>query len=327
MTATDLKKMDQTSVDLLHVAPSPHFVSSSTSTRSMMADVLVALIPVLLVSVYIFHWLALIQLAICIASCLVAETLFQMMRGRKATLGDFSATVTGIILAMSLPATAPWYVGVIASLVAIGIGKAVFGGIGMNIFNPAMVGRAFVMIAFAGSLAASGYEDAISKVDAITQATPMDAFKQVGTVTGLSDLFWGTTNGSLGETSALAALLGGIYLCIRKTAAWQIPAGVIGATIFLGAIGQIIDPDSGWTLWHHLCGGSLLFGAFFIATDPVSSPLTPKGRFIFGLGVGGLIMLLRFFSGYPEGTMFAVLLMNAVTPLINRWTIPTPFGG
>jgi electron transport complex protein RnfD len=228
---------------------------------------------------------------------------------------------------LSLPGTAPWYVGVIASFIAIGVGKAVFGGLGMNIFNPAMVGRAFVMIAFAGALAASGYEDAVSSVDAITQATPMDAFKQTGNVTSLAHLFWGTTNGSLGETSAIAAIIGGIYLCVRRTAAWQIPAGVIGSAIVLGALAQVVSPDSGWTVWHHICGGSLLFGAFFIATDPVSSPLTPKGRFIFGLGIGALIMLLRIFSGYPEGTMFAVLLMNAITPLINRWTIPKPFGG
>lgn len=312
---------------VLHVAPSPHFASTSMNTRSMMMDVVVALIPILLISLYLFHWLAVVQLAICIVSCVITESMFQKMRGRAISIGDFSALVSGIIIAMSLPATAPWYVGVIASVVAMGIGKAVFGGLGMNIFNPAMVGRAFVMIAFAGSLAASGYENAISPVDAITRATPMDAFKQTGQVTGLWELFWGMTNGSLGETSAFASIIGGVYLCIRRTAAWQIPVGVIGATVVLGGMAQIFSVDSGWTLWHHLFGGSLLFGAFFIATDPVSSPLTPKGRFVFGLGVGALIMLLRLFSGYPEGTMFAVLLMNAVTPLINRWTIPTPFGG
>ncbi len=312
---------------VLHVAPSPHFSSSSMSTRSMMLDVVVALIPVVVTSLYVFHWLAVYQLAVCIVSCLVAETLFQKMRGRPVSLGDLSALVTGIILAMSLPGTAPWYVGVIAAAVAMGIGKAVFGGLGMNIFNPAMVGRAFVMIAFAGALAASGYENAVSPVDAVTQATPMDAFKQSGQVAGLMDLFWGTTNGSLGETSAVASIIGGIYLCIRRTAAWQIPVGVIGAAVILGAVAQLLSSGTQWTLWHHLMGGSLLFGAFFIATDPVSSPLTAKGRFVFGVGVGALIMLLRFFSGYPEGTMFAVLLMNALTPLINRWTIPTPFGG
>ncbi len=249
------------------------------------------------------------------------------MRGRPSTLKDGSAIVTGVILAMSLPGTAPWYVGTIAAFVAIGIGKIIFGGVGMNLFNPAMVGRAFVMISFAGALAASGFEDVRSAVDAISQATPMNAYKMNGVVAPLTDLFWGTTNGSLGETSALACLLGGFYLVIRRTASWEIPAGLLVAVLVLGGVADLAGPADGWTVLHHILGGSLLFGAFFIATDPVSSPLTPKGKFIFGLGTGMLIMLLRFFSGYPEGVMFAVLLMNALTPLINRWTIPTPFGG
>jgi electron transport complex protein RnfD len=189
-----------------------------------------------------------------------------------------------------------------------------------------MVGRAFVMIAFAGYLGASGYEDAGSLVDAITQATPMDIFKQSGVVPPRSALFWGVTNGSLGETSAIACIIGGVYLCIRRTASWEIPLGVILTVAVLGGIQNIVSPDSGWTVLHHLFGGALLFGAFFIATDPVTSPLTPKGKFIFGAGVGAIIMLLRLFSGYPEGVMFAVLLMNALTPLINRWNVPKPLG-
>jgi electron transport complex protein RnfD len=240
---------------------------------------------------------------------------------------DCSALVTGIILALSLPGPAPWYVGFIASVVAIGIGKVLFGGLGMNIFNPAMVGRAFVMIAFASLLAAAGYTDPASSVDAVTQATPLDAFKQNGVVTPLGLLFWGLTNGSLGEISALACLLGGIYLCLRRTASWEIPAGVLGAVVVLGGIANLLNPSAEWTVLHHLLAGSLFFGAFFIATDPVTSPLTAKGKFIFGLGVGAFIMLLRLFSGYPEGVMFAVLLMNSLTPLINRWTVPKPLGG
>lgn len=214
----------------------------------------------------------------------------------------------------------------IASFVSIGIGKIIFGGIGMNIFNPAMVGRAFVMIAFAGNLAASGYVDPMSPIDAMTQATPMDAFKQTGATATLSALFWGLTNGSLGETSAVACIIGGFYLCLRRTASWEIPVGVILSAGVMAGIANLADLQSHWTVLHHLLGGSLLFGAFFIATDPVSSPLAPKGKFIFGVGVGFFIMLLRFYSGYPEGVMFAVLLMNALTPLINHWTIPRTFG-
>jgi electron transport complex protein RnfD len=291
-----------------------------------MLDVVIGLLPVVLMALYVFRLYAVKQLAICVVGCLAAEALFTKMRGRSLPLKDCSAVVTGIILALSLPGPAPWYVGFIASFVAIGIGKTIFGGVGMNLFNPAMVGRAFVMIAFASVLAAAGYQDAGSTVDAVTQATPMDTFKQTGVATPLSALFFGLTNGSLGETSALACLIGGLFLCIRRTASWEIPVGVILSVTVFGGIANLINPDAAWTVLHHLLGGSLLFGAFFIATDPVSSPLTPKGKFIFGVGVGALIMLLRLFSGYPEGVMFAVLLMNGLTPLINRWTIPQPLG-
>ena len=312
---------------VIHVSPSPHLVQTASSTRRMMVDVLIALAPVVAMSVFIFRGYALFQLAVCIGGCLLAELLFVRMRGRQTTLGDCSALVTGIILAMSLPGTAPWYVGVIAAFVAIGIGKVIFGGLGMNLFNPAMVGRAFVMISFAGALAASGFEDVHSAVDAVSQATPMNAYKMNGVVTGLGALFWGTTNGSLGETSALACILGGGYLIVRRTASWEIPAGLLLAVAVIGGLADLAGPADGWTVLHHILGGSVLFGAFFIATDPVTSPLTPKGKFVFGLGTGVLIMILRLFSGYPEGVMFAVLFMNALTPLINRWSIPTPFGG
>lgn len=312
---------------VIHVSPSPHLVQTASSTRRMMVDVMIALAPVVAMSLFVFRGYALFQLAVCLGGCLLAELLFVRMRGRAATLKDGSAIVTAIILAMSLPGTAPWYVGTIAAFVAIGIGKVIFGGVGMNLFNPAMVGRAFVMISFAGALAASGFEDSRSAVDAISQATPMNAYKMNGVVAPLTHLFWGTTNGSLGETSALACLLGGLYLLIRRTTSWEIPVGLLLAVLVLGGLADLVGPADGWTVLHHILGGSVLFGAFFIATDPVTSPLTPKGKFIFGLGTGVLVMLLRFFSGYPEGMMFAVLLMNALTPLINRWTIPTPFGG
>lgn len=325
--AKEIQIRESAEAPVIHVAPSPHLSHTAQTTRTMMRDVLIALAPVTGMALYVFQAYALRQLAICVIGCLAAEWIFTGMRGSRATLWDFSAAVTGVILALSLPGTAPWYIGVIASFTAIGIGKVIFGGLGMNIFNPAMVGRAFVMIAFAGAMGAAGYQDASSAVDAISQATPMDAFKQGGAIAPLSALFWGTTNGSLGETSAIACLIGGLYLCIRRTASWEIPAGVIGAVVVLGGIANLMNPESQWTVLHHILGGALLFGAFFIATDPVTSPLTPKGKLIFGTGVGALIMLLRIFSGYPEGVMFAVLIMNSITPLINRWTIPRPLGG
>ncbi|MCD6352665.1 MAG: RnfABCDGE type electron transport complex subunit D [Proteobacteria bacterium] len=320
------ESVQKASGSAVQVAPSPHLSSSSLTTQRMMLDVIIALLPVILTALYVFQWYAVKQLFICVASCLTAETLFMKMRNKPFSLNDYSATVTGLILALSLPGTAPWYVGVIASFVAIGIGKVIFGGLGMNIFNPAMVGRAFVMLAFASTLGASGYEDVTSAVNAITQATPMTVFKQAGIIAPLSDLFWGLSNGSLGETSAIASIIGGFYLCIRRTASWEIPASVIIVTAILGGIVNLINPQLEWTVLHHMFGGALLFGAFFIATDPVTSPLTTRGKFIFGAGVGAFIMLLRLFSGYPEGVMFAVLLMNALTPLINNWTIPRPLG-
>ena len=311
---------------LLQVAPSPH-LPGGPSTRGLMLDVLIALVPVMAMSVYVFRWYALLQMAICAVSCLAAEAVFTSLRRRSPTLGDCSAGVTGIILAMSLPWSAPWYAGVIASVVAMGIGKVLFGGLGQNIFNPAMVGRAFGMICFPAALGASAYQRAAASLDVITRATPLTLAKQAGESTDLMALVTGTTNGSLGETSAIACILGGLYLCIRRTASWEIPAGVLISVAILAGLADLAQPASGWTAAHQLLGGAVLFGAFFIATDPVTSPLTARGKWIFGVGIGALVMLLRVFSGYPEGVMFAVLLMNSVVPLINRWTIPRPLGG
>ncbi len=285
---------------VIHVAPSPHIANTVFTTRRMMIDVIIALMPIVCMSIYLFEMYAVKQLLICIVSCLFAEALFVKMRGKPITLGDGSFAVTGIILALSLPGTAPWYVGVIASFVGIGIGKIIFGGLGMNIFNPAMVGRAFVMIAFASVMGASAFESTGCGIDAISQATPMDALKQTGKFASIPHLFLGLTNGSLGETSAIACLIGGLYLCIRRTASWEIPFSMILVVLILSGIADTAGNHGGYLIMHHLLGGALLFGAFFIATDPVTSPLTPKGKMIFGAGTGGIVMLLRLFSGYPE---------------------------
>ena len=315
----DTDKDKESKTPVLNVSPSPHISAHALTTRKMMVDVLIALCPVVIMAVYVFKWLVFKQLGICLFSCLLAEMCFVKIRGKSLSINDGSAAITGIILGLSIPVIAPWYVGVIGSVVAIGIGKVIFGGLGMNIFNPAMVGRAFVMISFAGAMAASGYVNLESPVDVMTMATPLNAFKQGGIITPINHLFIGLTNGSPGEVSAIACLIGGIYLCIRRTVSWEIPAGVILAVFVTGGLADVVGAQSGWTVMHHLLGGALLFGAFFIASDPVTSPLTPKGKFVFGIGVGLLVMLLRVFSGYPEGLMFAILLMNAVTPLINRW--------
>ena len=311
------------------VASSPHFSNAGTSTQRMMIDVILALLPAIAISVWVFKWFAILQIGICVVVSVLTELVWKKLSGKKTSVADASAALTGLILALSLPWSAPIYVPVIASFIAIALGKMVFGGLGMNLFNPAMVGRAFVMLSFAGALGASAYVYPDSASAVLTQATPLTMAKEASAgmeLPALWPMFLGTTNGSLGETSALGILIGGIYLLIRRTAAWQIPAGVLGGAIVMALVTQVAGLSE-LTLLQHLTAGSLLFGAFFIATDPVSSPIAPKGRLIFGIGIGVLIIVLRVFSSYPEGVMFAVLLMNGVVPLINRWTVPTPVGG
>lgn len=313
----------------LHVAPGPHLSNSAFTTRRMMIDVLIGLAPVLIASVVVFRWYAILQVGICVASCLVAEWLFALWRGRRAPLADISTAVTGVILGLSLPWSAPWYVGAVASFVAVGLGKAVFGGLGQNIFNPAMVGRAFVMISFASVMGATSYLRPGATLEILTQATPLTAAKEaVGLeLPALWPMFLGNINGSLGETSVLACLVGGLYLCWRRAASWEIPVSVMVGAAVVAGLTNLVDPETPLTVLHHLAGGSLVFGAFYIATDPVTSPLTSKGKVVFGAGIGILVVLIRLFSNYPEGVVFAVLLMNAMVPLINRWVVPLPLGG
>ena len=318
---------------LIEVAPAPHVLSRALTTRRMMIDVLIALAPVAVASVLVFGWYAVLQILVCVPSCVSAEAILTRARGKRLTLTDCSAMVTGLILAFSLPATAPVWVGIIGSFAAIGLGKIVFGGVGMNIFNPAMVGRAFVMMAFPGALAAGGYVLADASVPVLTHATPMTEVFQRSQDGGavpadlLASLFLGNTNGSLGETSALACLLGGLYLCIRRTASWEIPAGAILGLLAVAGLDNLARPESQWTVLHHVLGGAFLLGAFFILTDPVTSPLTPAAKLVFGAVFGALVMTIRLFTPYPEGVMFSVLAVNGISPLLNRWMVPRPVGG
>ena len=293
-----------------------------------MIDVLIGLVPALVAAMVVFGFMPVFkQVGECVFFCVVAEFIFAKMRGKKATLHDCSAILTGVILGFSLPWSAPFYVPLIGSVVAIGLGKAAFGGLGFNIFNPAMVGRAFVMLSFAGVVGAAAFVDGNAASDlVISQATPLTALKQDGVITALGRLFIGNTNGCIGEVSAAALILGGIYICIRRTASWEIPVGSIIGLLGFAFLAKLIGVTH-INAFQHLFSGAFLLGAIFIATDPVGSPITPKGKFIFGIGYSFFVVIIRVFSGYPEGVMFAVLLMNAITPLINRWTIPTPVGG
>jgi len=328
----------------LRVAPSPHIFRTALTTQRLMLDVLIGLVPVTVMAVVVFRWYAVVQVGLCILSCLAFEAIFTRLRGRRPQLGDLSAVITGAILGFSLPWNAPWYVAVIGSAVGIGVGKVVFGGLGYNIFNPAMVGRAFVMLSFAKAMGAAAYVASHSRLSVVTEATPLTAARKIAAEVAagrlsaaqahaqlesarhLWPLFIGNVNGSLGETSAIAVLIGGLYLCVRRTASWEIPAGTILAALVVATAADLLNL-SPMPPGYHLLAGALLFGAFFIATDPVTSPLTPKAKFVFGLGVGTIVVLLRVFSGYPEGVMFAVLLMNAAVPLMNQLAIPRPLGG
>jgi electron transport complex protein RnfD len=320
-----------------------------------MIEVIIGLSLAMGFSVYYFRHYAVILIATCVISSVAAEWICNLIRKRPnpfESLGDFSAVVTGIILALSIPPRSfpsigtMIMAGVIGSVFAIAIGKMVFGGLGSNIFNPAMVGRAFLMASFGMLMttwtvpatidAGMPKISAASEItDARTQATPLaqskEAIKAKSGAEVVNDqmkaLFWGETGGCLGETSAIALLIGGIYLLIRRTIGFHIPLSMLLSAFIFSGIAYFVNPEAYILPTAHLLSGGFLIGAFFIATDPVTAPLTKRGMWIFGAGVGAITMLIRIVGGYPEGVMFSVLLMNAVTPLIDRFCRKVPAGG
>jgi electron transport complex protein RnfD len=326
------------------VSSAPH-ISKPLSTRIVMIDVIIGLVPAVAAAGYYFRIHAFVLIPTCIISCVLTEWLCNLLRRKPNSLGDFSAVVTGIILALSLPPELPVWAAVIGSVFAIGIGKMVFGGLGANIFNPAMAGRTFLTACFGVLMTTWMVPVTVdtddyrvsgdNTVNAMTQATPLAWSKEaIKTETEIANVnkqlyatFLGETGGCLGETSALALLIGGLYLVIRRTIALHIPLAVIVSSVVIATVAYLINPsDYVWPVIHLTSGGMLLC-AFFIATDPVTAPLTAKGMWIFGIGVGVIIMLIRIVGEYPEGVMFAVLLMNAVTPLIDRFCRTVPMGG
>jgi len=325
------------------VSPAPH-ISEKLSTRSVMGDVLIGLLPAVIAAGVYFQTRALLVIAVCVAACVVSEYLCNRLRKRPGTLGDLSAVVTGVILALSLPPAIPYSMAIIGSAFAMIIGKMVFGGLGSNIFNPAMVGRAFLTASFGAAMTTWTVPATIdpamntltaANTSATTQATPLAWSKmaQKGLVKPaevnkqVQWAFWGDTGGCLGETSSIAFLIGGAYLLIRRTITWHIPAAVLLSAGAIALTTWLIKPDVYVNPFVHLFSGGLMICAFFIATDPVTSPLSTKGMWIFGIGVGALIMLIRIVGEYPEGVMYAILIMNAVSPLIDRFCKLTPAGG
>ena len=321
------------------VLNSPH-ISKPLSTRAVMVDVVIGLVPAMAAAGYYFRVRALILLAACVISSLAAEWLCNLIRKKPNSLGDFSAVVTGIILALSLPPALPVWTAVIGSVFSIAIGKMVFGGLGANIFNPAMVGRAFLAASF-GMLMTTWTVPATipapiseicpeNNVEARTQATPLAWSKmaikdkdgaKIYSKQQFSATVTGEVGGCLGETSVIALLLGGIYLLLRRTINFHIPLAVLLSAFVFAAVFYLVDSDAYMQPFFHLSSGGLLLCAFFIATDPVTAPLTRRGMWLFGIGVGTITMLIRIVGGY------SVLLMNAVTPLIDRLCKRIPAGG
>ncbi|MBQ5903603.1 MAG: RnfABCDGE type electron transport complex subunit D [Alistipes sp.] len=315
----------------LIVSPSPH-VQSSQSTASIMRDVVIALIPALVVSVVVFGLNVLFVTALSVAACLLFEYLIQKFVVKGAcTICNWSAVVTGVLLAFNLPATIPWWIVVIGAFVAIAVAKMTFGGLGKNPFNPALVGRVFLLIAYPVQMTTFPAVENPA-LDALSGATPLAAVK-FGADAGIvpvENLLLGMMPGSLGEVAAFALLAGFVYLLVRKVITWHIPVTVLGTMAvfaFVVALTRGGDAALMWQfpLFHILAGGAML-GAIFMATDYATSPMTVKGQVIFAVGIGVITMCIRLWGAYPEGMSFAILIMNACVPLINKYVKPKRFG-
>lgn len=323
--------------NLLTVSPSPH-VHSDDSTRKIMYSVVFALIPALIWSVFVFGLDALRVTVIAVIACIAVEYIIQKYLMKvKPSINDGSALITGILLAFNVPAGLPWWIIVIGAIAAMGIGKLSFGGLGNNIFNPALVGRVFLLISFPVQMTTWPVTRQAT-VDAVSSATPLALIKE-GITSGTpvsqllqdmpsaSDMLLGNTAGSLGEISALMLILGGLYLLFKKIITWHIPVSVIGSVAIIAGIFWLADPQSYINPVYHLLTGGLMLGAIFMATDMVTSPMTPRGQIIYGVGIGAITISIRLFGAYPEGISFAILIMNAFTPLINNYVKPKRFGG
>ncbi len=317
---------------------SPH-AHGEMSVKSVMWGVVWALIPAFLVSLWYFGIHSLMITAVAVLSCLAFEYLIQkFLLKEEPTLGDGSAMITGLLLAFNVPSTLPWWQMVIGSLVAIGIAKLSFGGLGKNIFNPALVGRVFLLISFPVDMTSWPIPaQNFLNLDAVTGPTALgivseglDAGKTVSELSAslpaYSQMMLGQIGGSLGEVSAIALLLGGIYLLLRKIITWHIPVSYIGTVIAFTGILYFIDPQHYIDPVFHLLAGGLMLGALFMATDMVTSPMTFGGMLVYGAGCGLITVLIRVWGSYPEGVSFAILIMNAAVPLINKGFRPKLFG-
>ncbi len=320
----------------LIVSPSPH-IHSKDSTRSLMLDVVIALIPAVICSVVFYGWQELLVLGVSVASCVLLEwAITKYMLKKPSTVGDFSAVITGILLALNVPYTTPWWVIVIGSVVAVGVAKMTFGGIGQNIWNPALVGRVFLLVSFPTYMTTWSQPQGLFGVDAVSGPTPLgtiqEGLMQGATVQELtsaynySDLLFANLGGSAGEVCALALLAGFVYLCIRKVIKPWITLSIFATVALTSLIFWGIDPSRFTDPVFNLLTGGLILGACFMATDYVTSPMSLWGGVVFGVGIGFLTMMIRYFGSYPEGVSFAILIMNSFVPLLNRAFHQKKFG-
>lgn len=315
----------------LLVSPAPH-LHTKTSTMSLMRDVVIALLPTVIVSILFYGWREIMILAVSVISCVLLEYLItRFLLKRPNTIGDWSAAVTGVLLALNLPATSPWWMVLIGAIVAIGVAKLTFGGLGQNLFNPALVGRVFLLISFPVAMTNWGpVQGFIGGADAATGATPLGLAKEGGieAIQNLDylNMLYANIGGSAGELSAIAIIIGFIYLLARKVIRPHITLSIWVTVFVFSGIMWLVDPSTYTDPIFNLLTGGILLGSVFMATDYVTSPMSAKGGIIFGVGIGLITMLIRYFGSYPEGVSFAILIMNSTVPLINKFCKSKKYG-
>lgn len=323
----------------LNISPSPHIHTTET-TRKLMSGVILALVPAVITSVLFFGAGAAIVMSTAIISCVAFEYLIQrFILGKPISISDGSAVVTGLLLGLNLPSNIPVLSIVMGSLVAIGVAKMTFGGLGNNPFNPALVGRVFMLISFPVQMTTWPVPKGLSTgyTDAVTGATPLAILKEglkngeslsqlMSNIPGTIEMILGKMGGSIGEVSALALIIGLIYMLFKKIITWHIPVSVIGSLMGFTAILWLINPEAYASPVFHLLSGGLLLGAIFMATDYVTSPMSAAGMIVYGCGIGLLTAVIRIWGAYPEGVSFAILIMNAFVPLMNAYIKPKKFG-
>jgi Na+-translocating ferredoxin:NAD+ oxidoreductase subunit D len=325
-------------MDKLLVSPSPH-IHSAVSTTTLMRDVVIALLPAVIVSVLFYGLGEVVVLGVSVASCVLLEYLItKYMLKKPNTISDLSAVVTGILLALNLPATTPWWVVFIGAVVAIAVAKMTFGGLGQNIFNPALAGRVFLLVSFPTYMTHWEEPQGLFGADAVTGATPLGAIKegllQGASVhdimaeygTSYSGMLFANLGGSAGEACAVALLVGFVYLLVRKVIRPHITLSIWATVALVSLVFWLAAPERFTDPVFNLLTGGMILGSCFMATDYVTSPMSVKGGIVFGIGIGFITMMIRYFGSYPEGMSFAILIMNAVVPLLNMWFHQKKYG-